>query len=193
MTRLQRLLTCTGLGVTLLLAVRSSDATTVVALSDAELACGAKTVLHGDVVSRESFVTATGGRIYTEYRFAVRDLLKGAAESDGTVVFREWGGEVGGTHYWLPGVSGYKLGEEVVAFLGDADPRTGVGLTYGLAQGKFVVQRDAKTGKAEVRRDLSGLKLVDGDRQTPAPEPPDEGAGRELESFKAKIRTEAAK
>ncbi len=180
----------------ILFVVRPSAATTVVALDDGELARGSRTVLHGDVVSKQSFVAAQGGRIFTEYRFAVRDLVKGAANADGTVVFREWGGEAGGVRYWVPGVAGYEVGEEVVAFLGDADPRTGVGFTYGLAQGKFKVERDAASGRAVVRRDLSSLKLEPrpgDDRAAPPPEGAEPPRGRDLGAFKAKLRAELAK
>lgn len=177
----------------LLLPLRPLQATTVVALGDAELARGARTIVHGDVVARRSVLAAEGGRIYTEYRFAVRELLKGAAEGDGTVVFREWGGEVGGVRYWIPGVQGYEPGEEVVAFLGAPDPRTGVGFTVGLAQGKFSVARDRATGKAEVRRALEQLEIVPRPGAAPQATPATPGGPRELGGFLAKIRAELAK
>jgi hypothetical protein len=190
MTRLLRILSLTCIGAGLLLPA-SSSATTVVALSDPDLARGAKTIVHGDVVSRESFSVAENGRIYTEYRFAVRDLLKGTAEKDGSVVFREWGGEANGIRYYVPGAPGYDVGEEVVTFLGDTDPKTGVGFTYGLSQGKFVVRRDAASGKALLHRDLHGLSVVGPDGR-PSAEPAGDD-GRELETFEAQIRAEVAK
>jgi hypothetical protein len=190
MTRLPGSTACLAACAALVLFLQPIEATTVVALDDAALTRGARTIIHGDVISKESFVAAQGGRIYTEYRFAVREVLKGAADADGTVTFREWGGEVGGTHYMIPGLHGYGLGEEVVTFLGTADPRTGVGFTYGLAQGKFNVTRDAATGKAVVTRNLHELNLL------PRPggaAPASQGEGGELEAFKAKIRAEVRK
>src|SRR5438067_5934285 len=133
-TRWKTLVPLAALGALALLATPIL-ATTCVLLDESELALRAKTILHGDVASRACFVTE-GGRIYTEYRFKPRDLLKGAAEADGLVTFREWGGDANGIHYWLPGVGDFHEGDEVVAFLGEADPRTGVGFTTGLAQGK---------------------------------------------------------
>jgi hypothetical protein len=192
--RLSRIMTYFIAVAVLLLPVgRPVDATTVVALDDAALARGARTIVHGDVVSKESFVAAEGGRIYTEYRFAVRDLLKGRADADGTVVFREWGGEVGGTRYWIPGVNGYQLGEEVLTFLGEPDAGSGIGLTFGLAQGKFSVRREAGSGRALLTRDLGDLSTVEprGDTRVPPPVPPPDV--RDLEGFKTKIRAELAK
>src|SRR5262245_30826548 len=97
-------------------------ATTVVLLDEPQLVAGAERIVHGDVVSKRSFVAAEGGRIYTEYRFQPREMLKGAAEGDGMVTFREWGGEVNGLHYYVPGVGEFRTGDEVVAFLGPQDP-----------------------------------------------------------------------
>jgi hypothetical protein len=171
-----------------LLPLRALEATTVVALADGDLARVARTIVHGDVVAKRSFVAAEGGRIYTEYRFAARELLKGSGNGDGTVTFREWGGEVGGVRYWIPGLQGYEVGEEVVAFLGAPDARTGVGFTVGLGQGKFTVEREHATGRAKVRRSLEQLDVV-GRPGVPSAQ----SAPRELDGFLATIRAEVAK
>lgn len=168
----------------LALAAAPIHATTCLLLDESELALRAKTILHGDVTSRASFVT-DGGRIYTEYRFRPRDVLKGSAGADGQVTFREWGGEVNGIHYWLPGVGEFREGDEVVAFLGETDPRTGVGFTTGLAQGKFLVTRDA--AGARVRRDLGHLVLLDQPGGAPARSPAASDE-RNLDAFKASVR-----
>ncbi len=161
-------------------------ATTIVVLSDDDLVDRAQRIVHGDVVSKRA-AALPDGRIYTEYVFRPRELLKGAAEADGTVVFREWGGELGNVRYVIPGAGEFAAGEEVVAFLGEADPRFGVGFTVGLSLGKFRVTREPGA-PPRVRRALArGADLVD-----PATgrrvEPTDEGPGRDLDAFKAAIR-----
>ena len=163
-------------------------ATTVVLLDESQLVSGAERIVHGDVVSKRSYVAAVGGRIYTEYRFQPREMLKGAADGDGFVTFREWGGEVNGLHYYIPGVGEFRTGEEVVAFLGEADPRTGVGFTTGLSQGKFRVAREG--GTARVRRDVTGARLLDR-TGAEAPTPPADAG--DLDAFKAAIKAQVGK
>jgi hypothetical protein len=200
MTRLCRTLIAAAAGAALLILIQPlATATTVVALSDADLVHGAKTIVHADVLEKHSVQLQGSGRIYTEYRFHVKDLLKGAAAGDGTVVFREWGGEVNGVHYWIPGVNGYEPGEEVVTFLGEQDARTGVGFTFGLAQGKFRVER-AEGGKVRLTRRLGSLEVVpQGAPLAPiappgaAGKPPAAEPERELDTFKAFIRAEVRK
>jgi hypothetical protein len=181
----RRALAVIAAGALALVAAAPILATTVVLLDESELVARAQTIVHGDVVSKRFVASGEGGRIYTEYHFLPRELLKGAAGPDGTVVFREWGGEINGIHYWLPGVGEFQTGDEVVAFLGAPDPRTGIGFTTGLAQGKFTVTRGA--GGASVRRDLGHLVLLDrpgGAQVAGAPA----GDQRDLEAFKAMIR-----
>jgi hypothetical protein len=196
MLRLRRTLVAAAALAAVLLttAPPGARATTVVALSDADLARGARTIVHADVAEKRSFLHAPSGRIFTEYRFALRELLKGEESARGSVVFREWGGEVGGVRYWIPGVDGYEPGEEVVAFLGEEDARTGVGFTFGLAQGKFRVERDAASGEARLTRRLGALELL------PPPTPPGAAAplaprdaARDLDLFKTFVRAEVRK
>jgi len=139
---------------------RPVPATTVVALDDAQLVHLARTIVHADVIGKQAYVADATGRIYTEYFFRPHELLKGEAGKDGLVVFREWGGEVNGVHYWLPGVGEFGEGEEVVAFLGDPDPKSGVSFTTGLSQGKFHIERDA-AGNVRAVRNTGDLHLVD--------------------------------
>jgi hypothetical protein len=209
MIELRRTLIAAAAGSALLALIQPfAGATTVVALSDGELVRGARTIVHADVIDKHSVQLPSSGRIYTEYRFRVRELLKG--EGTDTVVFREWGGDIGAVKYWIPGVNGYEPGEEVVTFLGEPDARTGIGLTYGLAQGKFRVERDAASGKARLTRKLAAVDIVPspaplsilappaagGDgagRSAPAAHLSVEEAERELEGFKAFVRVEVRK
>jgi hypothetical protein len=166
------------------LVARPISATTVVALDDDALVHLSARIVHGDVVSKTCQVAAEGGRIYTEYRFRPREMLKGTADADGLVTFREWGGAVGAIHYWIPGLGEFRQGEEVLAFLGTPDAQTGVGFTTGLSQGKYHVTRDAQGG-ARVRRDLGELRLVNAAGADSGAPGRSEG---DLERFKAEIR-----
>lgn len=161
------------------------SATTVVLLGEDELVAAARAIVHGDVVSKRTAVAARGGRIYTEYRFRPREVLKGATDPDGTITFREWGGEANGIRYYIPGVGEFAEGDEVVAFLGEADSATGVGFTVGLSQGKFRVVREG--GEARVRRDLARARLFSRETGEEVAPPPAEDE-RGLEAFKMAIR-----
>jgi hypothetical protein len=166
------------------------SATTMVFLTEDDLVDRARTIVHGDVVSKRCALAPEGGRIYTEYVFRAREVLKGTAAPDGTVVFREWGGEVNGVRYAIPGVGEFAQGEEVVAFLGAPDPRTGVGFTTGLSLGKFRVVRD-RAGAARVRRTVAGMTLLD--RSSGNELPPPTGEERDLSAFKTAIRARLAR
>ena len=71
----------------------------------------------------------------------------------------EAGGEVDGARYTVPGCPAFRSGEEVLLFVWrDAQGRAQVN---GLSQGKFEIERDAKTGEATVQRSLPGLAVRD--------------------------------
>ena len=171
---------------------RPVPATTVVALDDAQLVRLAKTIVHADVIGKQSYVAGPSGRIYTEYAFRPREVLKGEAGKDGLVIFREWGGEVNGIHYWLPGVGAFSEGEEFIGFLGEADPQNGVSFTTGLAQGKFHIDRDAQ-GNARAVRNMGELHLVDPKTGQVEDGAPRRAVSVDLSALKEMIRTNLAK
>lgn len=157
----KRWLVAGSVGVVVLLCSLAAQGTSVVELDDAQLVERSTTILHGDVTHKNVRVVAETGAYYTEYVFAVRELIKGDQPTTTEVVFREWGGEMGGLRYWLPGTGKFNVGDEVVVFLGKTDPRTGIGFTTGLAQGKFRVEHDGASSTATAVRELGELRLVD--------------------------------
>ena len=56
----------------------------------------------------------------------------------------------------------FHTGERALVFVCDPERGGGCHLTVGLAQGKLSIVRDPATGREVLRRDLGGLRLVDG-------------------------------
>ncbi|GIW71017.1 MAG: hypothetical protein KatS3mg102_0559 [Planctomycetota bacterium] len=170
------------LGAVLLVAAPAA-ATTVVLLDDDALVARAVAIVHGDVVGKRCARTPDG-RIFTEYRFAIREMLKGEAPPSGVVSFREWGGELDGLRYWIPGTGRFEIGDEVIVFLGATDATTAVGFTTGLAQGKFRVVRNARGARAI--RQLGTLVTIDEESGEPVAHA--ERDEHDLEALLARIR-----
>lgn len=112
-----------------------------------ELAAAADLVLHGTVAS-QSVQRDEAGRIYTEIHLEVLEAWKG---DPGTTRFTIvcGGGTLGTERSEVSGQATYALGEEVVAFL--RRNARGQGVTLGLAQGKFQVWQEARTGRKYAR------------------------------------------
>lgn len=162
-------------------------ASTVVLLDDQGLADEAARVVHGEVVSVRPGLARDGVRIYTDVTIRATEMLKGQADGSGLVTFRHWGGELGGRRYVIPGAAELRLGDEVVAFLGDEVGADRAGFTVGLAQGLFHVVRDPATGAASVHRRFGGLNVVDRGTGRPVAVPLRE-AGRDLGEFLTEMR-----
>ncbi len=162
-------------------------ASTVVLLDDQGLVDEAARVVHGEVVDLRPGLARDGVRIYTDVTIRAVEVLKGQADAGGLVAFRQWGGEIGGRRYVIPGAAELRLGAEVVAFLGDERGPDRAGFTVGLAQGLFHVVRDASTGEASVHRRFAGLNVVDRATGRPVAVPHRE-PGRDLGEFLAEMR-----
>ncbi|RME73945.1 MAG: hypothetical protein D6776_06125, partial [Planctomycetota bacterium] len=95
---------CFGLAVLAFLGIDPPAArgTEALALDEAALVARSEAIVHGRVRARRCR-RLPDGRIYTEYAIEVFEALKGAGRPGTTVTFREWGGEVDGIHYWIPG------------------------------------------------------------------------------------------
>jgi hypothetical protein len=173
----------------LLLASGRAHSTTVLWLDDDALIDHADQIVHGEVTSATSHWDPVSGRVYTAYTFRSFEVLKGAADQDGEVTFREWGGEIDGVRYLIPGAGRFRPGQEVLAFLGTVDPHTGVGFTAGLAQGKFSVERAGSRARAV--RSLTSLVTVEADGATHHPHAG--GDERELGTWLCRIRERCAR
>lgn len=99
------------------------------------------------------------GSIATTYSVEVAKALR-AAKAGEIVKITFPGGEIDGRGLIIPGVPMLAVGEEFVIFLTEESQR-GIRVPVGLAQGKFQIERDAKTGEKRLRRDLADLDIID--------------------------------
>ena len=102
-----------------------------------------------------------GGEIWTETRFAVLQVHKGAL--GGTITVRMLGGSVGNLHSRVDGVPAFRAGEEVYLFLwGRAGEPYRV---LGWSQGTFRIVHDARSGVEKVTQESAGSNFDVRDRQ----------------------------
>ena len=141
----------TALCVLLLLIALPSLATRFIPLSIEELAAAADLIVQGTVQSRTCARDAEG-RIFTRVELAASETWKGKASAKVSVV--QSGGVLGEEAATVPGQADYDVGEEVVAFL--ALNARGEPVTLSLAQGKFHVWKDGKTGEKFARNIFHG-------------------------------------
>lgn len=99
-----------------------------------------------------------GGRVVTDTRFAVEHALKG--DKSPTFALTQAGGTVGEQTTHVPGYPRFAVGERVLLFVERAD--TGALVVAGMAQGKFSLAPDPKTGALIATRDVSDLHFVHG-------------------------------
>jgi hypothetical protein len=112
-------------------------------LSIEQLAEGSTLVVRGTVLSK-SCQRDPAGRIYTKVDLQVVEVWKGwLATNRFTIV--HGGGILGEQKATVSGQVEFGIGEDVVAFL--VLNQRGEGVTLGLAQGKFHVWQDPRTGE----------------------------------------------
>jgi PKD repeat protein len=124
----------------------ASRATTIIVPTDDQLVAKSSTIIEGTVVS--STPIDRGGRIWTETRVSVSDVLKG----DGVVseaIIREIGGRIDNRITVIFGAPTYKVGESVLCFL-VATPR-GDYQTADLFVGKFTAAATRTGSRVWVR------------------------------------------
>jgi len=126
-----------------LFSVAKLSATLMMPLPVEELTQRADLILHATVTSKVCERTAEG-RIITRVELEVSEVWKGNLTTNHFTVVHG-GGTVGNICTEVSGQVEYTVGEEVVAFL-VLNPR-GEGVTLGLAQGKFHIWKDQKTGE----------------------------------------------
>lgn len=158
-----------ALALSALLVSPSARAATFADMPFSELVDRSDRVVQGTVVQTQArFVDGPGSRILTDVTVRVlQDLLPDGSggftrTSPRTVVFATPGGVVGDQGQRVPGLPQYRVGDEVVLFLGpvaqQANDTPGAQVlverraVLGLALGAFFVHRDPAGGPAIVRR-----------------------------------------
>jgi hypothetical protein len=128
-------------------------ATQIIPLSPQEVAKSSTLVVDGKVSSVRSYWNADHTKIITETTVDVNATHKGANASLVRVV--QLGGVVGNVRQTVYGTLAWSRGEEVLLFLEPAGaPAPGAYQITGFSQGKYDIQRDAKTGRAYVSQAL---------------------------------------
>ncbi len=112
-------------------------------LEIAELTDRAQVVVLGTVLSK-TCVRDDTGRIFTRVELQVSEVWKGSVASKVLSVVHG-GGTLGERQSVVSGQVDYAIGEEVAGFF--VLNQRGEAVTIGLAQGKFRVWKDARTGE----------------------------------------------
>jgi hypothetical protein len=166
-----------GLAVCLF-APGGAQAMVLVAADLQELVIGARTVVHGRVVSVTPQWLEGRRGVETIVTLAVEDTLKGTASED--VSFRVPGGQMGPYRSFMPGAPVFVEGEDVIVFLAGDGPV--IPHLVGFSQGVYRV------------RAVNGVRVVRQGVPAPGGEAPvamTRGAGRRpepLQGFEAQVR-----
>ena len=123
-------------------------ATTVRSLSFDDLVSKAQSIVAGHTVDVQTFRTADGRLILTNYTFEVEQTLKGS--ESGRITITTVGGRVGNTILRVAGMPSFAVGESAVVFLEKSGQYNTV---VGLTQGKFSVVN------GRVTNSVSGLSF----------------------------------
>jgi hypothetical protein len=143
----------------------SASGTLMQPLSIDELTRSADLIVQGTVLGR-TCLRDPEGRIYTKVELQPAEVWKGALPAGtptNALTIVHGGGTVGNVRTDVSGQVEYSVGEEVVAFL--VFNQRGEAVTIGLAQGKFHVWQDKRTGEKFAHNPFHGV-----------PEPPPDAA-----------------
>jgi hypothetical protein len=127
-----------------------SFATQVIQRTPKELAQESQLVVDGKIASVRSYWNEDQSKIFTEALVTVGSTYKGGAAQTVRVV--QIGGVVGNVRMTAHGALQWKKGEEVLLFLEPSIP--GAFQVAGFSQGKYLIERDARTGRAFVKHAL---------------------------------------
>jgi hypothetical protein len=141
----------------LLLGGSTARATTMQRLDTRALTIQSQEIVVGQVEQVSSYWNASHTKILTDVTVRVTQSLKGGSAS--RVVLTQFGGELDGVRYSIPGCPAFSPGEEALFFVWH-DPR-GRAQVNGLAQGKFDIQRDPVSGEQLVQRTVPGFAVRD--------------------------------
>src|SRR5215468_1309361 len=135
-----------------------SFATTVVPMSEADLASEAAAVVLGRVTALRSHFDAGRGQIFTDVTLAVDEVVAGPPLPP-TVTLRQPGGQVGTVRTWIEGSPEFLIGERVLVYLKVA--RDGSLRVLHLYQGKLSVMTDPLTGdEVAIRITGGGVRVL---------------------------------
>lgn len=148
------------LGACALLISTAAPAATVLRLEPGALAERSEIIFIGTVAAQASRLQTTPKQVCTDTRFAVDEVLKGKLPGAQSASFTltQLGGVVNGYGTQVPGYARFAVGERVMLFLERAD--TGRLVVTGLAQGKYTLMPDPKSGIIIAQRGLGGLHQV---------------------------------
>jgi hypothetical protein len=159
-----------GVGLVLASAVPAL-ATTVVQMTDADLAAQAAAVLVGCVTALQSHLDAARGQIFTDVTLALEEVVEGPP-LPATVTLRQPGGRVGGLHAWVDGSPEFLVGERVLVYVRVA--HDGTLRVLQLYQGKLSVFTDDLTGdEVAIRINGGGVRVLAPSRRGPTSPPKD--------------------
>ncbi|OLC59350.1 MAG: hypothetical protein AUH76_14840 [Candidatus Rokubacteria bacterium 13_1_40CM_4_67_11] len=182
MTRRLASLAAVAVALTLISAAPAL-ATTVVPVSDTDLAAQATAIVLGRVTTIQSHLDSGRGQIFTDITLAVDEVLAGPALPV-SVTIRQPGGRAGGYEMWIEGSPEFIIGERVLVFLRVA--RDGTLRVLHLYQGKFSVMVDPLTGRdVAIRITGAGVRVLPPLRPGAAPPPKDT---HELDDLRRTIR-----
>jgi hypothetical protein len=122
------------------------QATVLVPAEFREIVTGSQVIVHGRVADVRSEQTGDRRRIETIVTLQAGTYYKGGPGD--RVTFRVPGGTIGRYRSLMVGAPEFRAGDEVVLFLKANGPA--VAHVFGLNQGVFRVQRDARTGQSLV-------------------------------------------
>jgi len=132
-------------------------ATSMVQLSTRDLSLQSSDIVIGKVESVRSYWNPAHTRILTDVGVSVSQTFAG--ETAQHLTLTELGGEVDGIRVTVPGCPAFRPGEEALFFVWR--DRKGDAQVNGLAQGKFDIERDPRTGAAFVQRATPGFAVRD--------------------------------
>jgi hypothetical protein len=139
-----------------ILAAPHADATTLVAKNVGDLALRAGAIVRGQVLDVSSAWNDQHSHIFTFVKLRVDESMKGDLGSEVTLL--EWGGQIGSLREFIPGSPLFQVGEEVVVFLSVRPPMYPSVLS--LAQGKFTIVTDSRTGLKTLSRNFYGAAIA---------------------------------
>lgn len=163
-----------------------AHATTVIELTDFQLADMAEDIIHATVLGSHVERIQDSGLIVTAVTVQVHEWLKNQGDTPNICTFYTRGGAMDGLIQTVDGDPSFQDGQEIVAFLERVPRYQNKPMLLGLAQGAFLIARqpvsriDARTGIA-----ISRMKIA---RTIPARIPSELEQAPDLETFLGRIR-----